>query len=99
MPINGYSGKRNYGITYQFLGELGEVQEAIIHVILWSAQSDDVALLSRVGQRNLHLIELVTDLLDRLAPLPNQLLVEPLLDEDVPRLLIILHNHKRAVDE
>ena len=42
----------------------------------------------------LYLVELVSDLLDLASSSADHRLVEPLLDEDVPGLLILLENQK-----
>ena len=69
---------------------LGEVSETFVHIILGATERDDIRLVLGVREGNLHLVKLVSDLLDLAARSPDHRTVEPLLDHNVTALLVLL---------
>ena len=84
--------------SHQLLKQLLQILVALVDVGLGATQRHDVALTMRVGERDLHLVEAFADLADAHALLTDHGAVEPLLDDDVATLLILLSRQKRATD-
>ena len=64
--------------TYQVLVHLFEMSVTHVHVLSGSSQSHYVTLSTRVGQRYLYLIKLVSYLFNTGTSLSNKLSVKPL---------------------
>ena len=75
--------------------DLLQVLVALVHIVLWSPQGNDVRLAAGIREGNLHLVELVPDLADVPALGPDQRPVEALLDQNVSRLLVFLARQAR----
>ena len=80
--------------AYHFLVGLLQVSVALVHVVPRSPERHHVTLAHRVRERDLHLVELVTDLPDAATLGADEGAVETLVYEDVTRLLVLLGEYK-----
>ena len=64
--------------TYQVLVHLFEMSVTHVHILSWSSQRHNVTLSTRVRQRYLYLIKLVSYLFNTGTSLSNKLSVKPL---------------------